>query len=48
MDELIIKQLTTPEDALRYSRLASIAFHSKNAGLSDENACKERAAQSEA
>ena len=48
MDELIIKQLTTPEDALRYSRLASIAFHSKNAGLSDENAYKEHAAQSEA
>jgi predicted acetyltransferase len=48
MDELIIKQLTTPEDALRYSRLASIAFHSKNAGLADENAYKEHAAQSEA
>lgn len=48
MDEPVIRDLTTPEDALRYSQLASIAFHSKNAGLDDENAFKEQAAQSEA
>lgn len=48
MDEPVIRDLTTPEDALRYSQLASIAFHSKNEQLDDENAFKEHASQSEA
>lgn len=48
MDDLEIKALTTPEDALHYSQLASIAFHSKNERLADENAYREYAAQSEA
>ena len=48
MDALEIRNLTTPEEALRYSQLASIAFHSKNERLGDEEAYKEYAAQSEA
>lgn len=48
MDALEIRNLTTPEDALRYSQLASIAFHSKNERLGDEEAYKEYAAQNEA